>query len=98
MAKVSFAPLGDRVLIERKEKEEKIGSFYVPSSGQDAPTEGVIVAVGKGKMGDNGQLQPMYLNVGDRVLFGKYSGSEVKLDGKEYLIMRQDDVLGIINE
>jgi len=90
-------PLYDRVLIERVEKtEEKKGSIIIPDTAKEKPQEGIIAAVGDGKLGDNGKRMPMTLKKGDRVLFGKYAGTDVKFGGKEYVIMREDELLAII--
>jgi len=90
-------PLYDRVLIERVEKtEEKKGSIIIPDTAKEKPQEGIIAAVGDGKLGDNGKRIPMTLKKGDRVLFGKYAGTDVKFGGKEYVIMREDELLAII--
>jgi chaperonin GroES len=89
--KVSFVPQGDRVLVEVAEAEEKTsGGIIIPDSAKEKPQKGIIVAVGPGKKKD----EPMTVKVGDKVLYGKYSGSEITIDGKEYQIMRQDDILG----
>ncbi len=89
--KVNFVPQGDRVLVEAAEAESKTtGGIIIPDTAKEKPQKGVIVAVGPGKKKD----EPVTLKVGDKILYGKYSGSEIGIDGKEYLIMRQDDVLG----
>ena len=89
-------PLGDRVLIEPKqEAEEKIGSLYVPDTAKEKPQEGKVVEVGSGKYED-GKLIPLEVKVGDSVLYGKYSGTEIKQGGKEYLIVRESDILAIV--
>lgn len=94
---MSIKPLQDRILIRRVESEEEFrGGIVIPDTAKEKPQEGEIVAVGDGKVLDNGQRQPMAVKVGDRVLFGKYSGTEVTLDDEEYLIMREDEVLGIL--
>lgn len=94
---MSIKPLQDRILIRRVESEEEFrGGIVIPDTAKEKPQEGEIVAVGDGKVLDNGQHQPMSVKVGDRVLFGKYSGTEVTLDDEEYLIMREDEVLGIL--
>ena len=94
---MSIKPLQDRILIRRVESEEELrGGIVIPDTAKEKPQEGEIVAVGDGKVLDNGQRQPMSVKVGDRVLFGKYSGTEVTLDDEEYLIMREDEVLGIL--
>lgn len=90
-------PLHDRVLVKRlEEKEVKKGGIIIPDTAKEKPQEGEVIAVGPGKMTDNGKRQPMAVKAGDRVLFGKWSGNEVKLDDEEYLIMREDDILGIL--
>jgi chaperonin GroES len=92
--KVNFIPQGDRVLVEVAEAEEKTaGGIIIPDSAKEKPQKGVIVAVGPGKKKD----EPMTVKVGDQVLYGKYSGTEITIEGKEYQIMRQDDLLGYFN-
>jgi chaperonin GroES len=94
---MKLRPLQDRIIVERIDEEEKsAGGIIIPDSAKEKPQEGKVIAVGKGKTGDDGKLVALDLKKGDRVLFGKYSGSEVQLDGSEYLIMREDDVLGVI--
>lgn len=96
-----MSPLGDRVLIvavEKTEETSRSGLIIIPDSAKEKPQEGKIVAAGKGRLGDDGRLIPMDVKVGDIVLYGKYSGTEIKIDGKTYLIMHQDDILGIIEE
>lgn len=91
-------PLGDRIVIELIEQEEKTASGIVlPDSAKEKPQEGKVVAVGSGRVADNGERISMELNEGDAVVFSKYAGSEVKYDGKDYLILRESDVLAIIN-
>jgi chaperonin GroES len=95
--KMKLKPLHDRVLVQRVEEEKTTkGGIIIPDSAQEKPAEGKVIAVGEGKIGDDGKRAPMALKAGDRILFGKYSGTEVKIEGEEYLIMREDDVLGII--
>jgi chaperonin GroES len=90
-------PLQDRILVKRVEEEAKTkGGIIIPDTAKEKPAEGKVVAVGKGKTGDDGKKIPLEIKEGDRVLFGKYSGTEVKIEGEEYLIMREDDILGII--
>ena len=90
-------PLGDRVLLEPvKEKEEKKGGIIIPDTAKEKPQEGIIIAVGPGKLTDTGDRISMNVQKKDRVLYGKYSGTEVKINGKEYLIMHEDDIFGII--
>lgn len=96
---MSIKPLQDRILIRRIEAEEAFrGGIVIPDTAKEKPQEGEIVAVGDGKVLDSGQRQPMSVSVGDRVLFGKYAGTEVTLDDEEYLIMREDEVLGILED
>ncbi len=96
---MKLTPLGDRVLVKPIEKkEEKKGGIIIPDTAKEKPQEGEIIAVGKGKMSDDGKLIPMDVKVGDKILYGKYSGTEVKIDDTEYLIMHQDDILGIIGK
>jgi chaperonin GroES len=90
-------PLQDRLLVKRlEEKETKKGGIIIPDTAKEKPQEGEVIAVGPGKVTDDGKLQPMSVKPGDKILFGKYSGSEVKLGDEEYLIMREEDVLGIL--
>ena len=93
----SIKPLQDRVIIKRIEEGEQIrGGIIIPDSAKEKPQEGEVIAVGSGKKLDNGDRVPLDIKEGDRVLFGKYAGTEIKLDGDEYLIMREDDILGVI--
>ena len=90
-------PLHDRIMVERlEEKEVKKGGIIIPDTAKEKPQEGKVIAVGNGKVGDNGKKIPLDVKSGDKILFGKYSGSEVKIDDKEYLIMREEDVLAIL--
>jgi chaperonin GroES len=90
-------PLQDRVIVQRVEEEEKTkGGIIIPDTAKEKPQEGKVVAVGKGKVNDEGKITPLDVKAGDKILFGKYSGTEVKLNGEEYLIMREDDILGVI--
>ncbi|MCL2335135.1 MAG: co-chaperone GroES [Endomicrobia bacterium] len=90
-------PLGDKILVKPAEaKEVKKGGIIIPDTAKEKPQEGEIIAVGKGKMTDDGKVIPLDVKAGDKVLFGKYAGTEVKIDDKEYMIMTQDDILGII--
>ncbi len=94
---MSLRPLSDRILVERVEEDEKTkGGIIIPDTAKEKPAEGKVVATGNGRMGEDGKLLPMDVKVGDRVLFSKYGGTEVKIDGVDYLIMRQDDVLGVV--
>src|SRR5690349_24478623 len=90
-------PLGDRVLVKAVEKKEEIrGGLIIPDTAKEKPQEGEIVAAGKGKIGEDGKLLPMDVKAGDRILYGKYSGTEIKIEGQEYLIMHQEDIIGIV--
>ena len=92
-----FRPLHDRIIVKRLEAEEKTSSgLYIPDSAKDKPMEGNVVAVGAGKVSEDGTKAPMDVKVGDKIVFGKYSGTEVKVEGEDYLIMREDDVLGVV--
>jgi chaperonin GroES len=94
---MAFRPLHDRVLIRRVDSEEKsAGGIIIPDTAKEKPMEGEVVAAGPGARGEDGKLQPMDLRSGDRVLFGKWSGTEVKLDGEELIIMKEADVMGVI--
>src|SRR5919204_4702313 len=95
---MNIRPLHDRIVVKRiEDKETMQGGLYIPDSAKEKPQEGEVVAVGKGKRLEDGKLVPLDVQVGDRILFGKYSGSDIKLDGEEYLIMREDEVLGILD-
>lgn len=92
-----FRPLHDRVVVKRVEQETKTaGGIIIPDTAQEKPQEGEVVAVGKGKRNDKGEIIALELEVGNKILFGKYSGSDIKVDGNEYLIMREDEVLAVI--
>ncbi|MEZ4221514.1 MAG: co-chaperone GroES [Polyangiaceae bacterium] len=96
---MKIRPLHDRLVVKRvKEEETTKGGIIIPDSAKEKPIEGEVVAVGNGKLQDDGKLRPLDIKAGDRVLFGKYSGTEVKLDGEEHLILREDDVLGVITK
>jgi chaperonin GroES len=97
---MKLRPLQDRIIVERIEEETKTkGGIIIPDTvSKEKPQEGKVIAVGKGKKNEEGKLIPMDVKVGDRVLFGKYSGSEVKIAGEEYLIMREDDILGVLEK
>ena len=94
----NIKPLHDRVIIRRIEESsnQTAGGLFIPDSAKEKPQEGEVIAAGEGKYKEDGTRQPLDVKAGDRVLFGKYSGSEIKLDGEEYLIMREDEILGII--
>ena len=97
MAKSKFRPLHDRVVVRRVESEEKTkGGIIIPDTAKEKPQEGEIIAVGSGARDEAGKLVPLDVKAGDRVLFGKWSGSEVKLDGKDLLIMKESDILGVL--
>ena len=97
MAKTKFRPLHDRVVVRRIQAEEKSkGGIIIPDTAQEKPQEGEVVAVGPGGRDEAGKLIPIDLKSGDRVLFGKWSGTEVKLDGEDYLIMKESDIMGVI--
>jgi chaperonin GroES len=94
---MSIRPLYDRIVVKRiEEKETKVGGLFIPDSAKEKPQEGEVVAVGNGKRLEDGKLVPLDVKVGDRILFGKYSGNEIKIDGEELLIMREDEVLGVL--
>jgi chaperonin GroES len=94
---MKIRPLQDRVIVKRLAEEEKTkGGIIIPDTAKEKPQEGKVVAVGKGKVNDDGKLIALDVKVGDKILFGKYSGSEVKLNGEEHLIMREDDILGVV--
>lgn len=94
---MNIRPLYDRILVRRvKEEEKTAGGIIIPDTAKEKPQEGKVVATGEGRRGDDGKLQKLTVKKGDRILFGKYSGSEVTIDGTEHLIMREDDVLGIL--
>jgi chaperonin GroES len=95
---MKIRPLHDRILVERlEEKEVKKGGIIIPDTAKEKPQEGKVIAVGNGKVNDDGKRQALDVKAGDRILFGKYSGSDVKLDDKEYLILREEDVLAILD-
>ena len=96
---MKIRPLHDRVIVKRLEAEEKTASgIVIPGSAAEKPDQGEIVAVGKGKVGDDGKLRPLDVKVGDKVLFGKYSGQTVKIDGDELLVMREEDIMGVVEK
>lgn len=93
----TIRPLNDRIIVRRVEDQEQMrGGLYIPDTAKEKPQEGEIIAVGNGKLLDNGTRIAIDVKAGDKVLFGKYSGTEIKLDGEEYLILREDDILGVI--
>jgi chaperonin GroES len=94
---VNFVPLHDRILVRRvREQETTHGGIIIPDTAKDKPQEGEVLAVGKGKITEDGKVGPLDVKPGDRILFGKYAGTEININGEEYLIMREDEVLGII--
>ena len=95
---MAFRPLGDRVLVKRVEEEAKTkGGIIIPDSAKEKPQEGEVLSVGPGARDESGKLQPLDVSVGDRILFGKWSGTEVKLDGEDLLIMKESDILGVLD-
>jgi chaperonin GroES len=94
---MNIRPLHDRIIVKRVDEEETTkGGIIIPDSAKEKPSEGEIVAVGNGKMTDSGSVQPLEVKVGDKVLFGKYAGTDIKVEGEEHLIMREDDIIAII--
>jgi len=94
---MNIRPLHDRIIVERLEEETTTASgIIIPDSAKEKPVQGNVIAVGKGKVTEDGKVLPLDVKVGDKVLFGKYSGTEIKIEGKEYLMMREDDVLGVV--
>ena len=94
---MNIRPLHDRIIVERLEEETTTASgIIIPDSAKEKPMQGDVIAVGKGKVTEDGKVLPLDVKVGDKVLFGKYSGTEAKLDGKEFLMMREDDILGVV--
>ena len=95
---MSFRPLHDRILVERIEAEAKTaGGIIIPDTAKEKPQEGIVISVGNGTINEDGDVRPLDVKAGDRILFGKWSGTEVKLDGKDLLIMKESDVMGIID-
>lgn len=96
---MKIRPLQDRVIVKRIAEEEKTkGGIIIPDTAKEKPQEGRIVAVGKGKVNEDGKIIPLDVKVNDRILFGKYSGSEINIDGEEHMIMREEDILGVIEK
>ncbi len=94
---MNVRPLRDRVVVKRiEEQEQKVGGIIIPDTAKEKPQQGKVIAVGSGKVNDEGKVIPLDVKVGDTVLFGKYSGTEIKLDGTDYLIVREEEILGII--
>jgi chaperonin GroES len=97
MKKLKIRPLHDRVVVRRLEEERTSpGGIVIPDSAAEKPIQGEVVAIGNGKLLENGDVRPLDVKKGDRILFGKYSGNEVKIDGVEYLVLREDDIMGVI--
>ena len=95
---IKVRPLHDRIIVQRLEEEEQqVGGIIIPDTAKEKPQQGKVMAVGKGKVKEDGGIQPMDVKAGDTILFGKYSGQEIKLDGDDYLIMKEDEVLGVVN-
>jgi chaperonin GroES len=96
---MNIRPLQDRILVKRIEEEETTeGGIIIPDTAKEKPVEGKVIAVGKGKVSEDGKVMPLDVKKGNRILFGKYAGTEVKIEGEEHLIMREDDVLGVIEK
>lgn len=96
---MKIRPLQDRIIVKRIKEEEKTkGGIIIPETAKEKPSEGEVIAVGKGKVLENGTVLPLDVKVGDRILFSRYGGSEVKIEGEEHLIMREDDILGVIEK
>jgi chaperonin GroES len=94
---MKIRPLQDRVIVKRLEEEEKTkGGIIIPDTAKEKPQEGKVIAVGKGKVTEDGKVIPLDVKVGDKILFGKYAGTEIKVEGEEHLIMREEDILGVI--
>lgn len=92
-----FRPLHDRLLLKRVEAEEKSkGGIIIPDAAKEKPIEGIVIAAGNGKIMDDGKVRPLEVKVGDRVLFGKYSGTEIKIEGEEHVMLREDEILGVL--
>lgn len=99
MGKLKIRPLGDRIVVEPLEAEEKTkGGIILPDTAKEKPQEGKVVAVGKGKVDEDGKTVPMEIKVGDKILYGKYSGTEITIDDKEYIILREEDVLAVVED
>ena len=96
---MKFRPLQDRVLIRRLEQEEKtVGGIIIPDTAKEKPMEGEVIAAGPGTRGDDGKLNPLDVKVGDRVLFGKWSGTEIKIDGEDLVVMKESDIMGVLED
>lgn len=98
MSQVNIKPLHDRIIVKRLEEEEKTkGGIIIPDTAKEKPQRGKVVAAGKGRVGDNGKVQPLEVKPGDEILFAKYAGTDFKMSGEEYLMMKEEDVFGILN-
>lgn len=96
---VKIRPLHDRVIVQRLEEgEQKVGGIIIPDTAKEKPQQGKVIAVGKGKVEKDGKVTPLDVKAGDTILFGKYSGQEIKMDGEEYLIMREEEILGVVTK
>lgn len=96
---MNIRPLHDRIIVQRVEEETRTASgLIIPDTAKEKPQQGVIIAAGKGKTTEDGKVTPLDVKVGDKVLFGKYAGTEIKIEGKEYLMMREDDILGVVEQ
>lgn len=96
---MNLRPLQDRIIVKRVEEETvTAGGIFIPETAKEKPMQGVIIAVGKGKVGEDGKVRPLDVKAGDKVLFGKYAGTEIKLDGQDFMIMREDDILGVLEK
>ena len=96
---MKIRPLQDRVIVKRVDEEKtSAGGIIIPDTAKEKPQEGKVVAVGKGKLGEDGKVQPLDVKSGDKILFGKYAGTEIKIEGEEHLILREDDILGVIEK
>jgi chaperonin GroES len=94
---MNVRPLRDRILVERSEQQEqKVGGIIIPDTAKEKPQQGKVIAAGSGRVNDEGKVIPLDVKAGDTILFGKYAGSEIKIDGKEYLILKEDEVLGVV--
>ena len=96
---MQFRPLQDRVLIRRLEQEEKtVGGIIIPDTAKEKPMEGEVIAAGPGARGEDGKLRPLDVKIGDRVLFGKWSGTEIKLDGEDFVVVKESDIMGVLED
>jgi chaperonin GroES len=93
-----FTPIYDRLLVKRLDAEDKVGTLFIPANAKEKPMQGIVIAAGEGRVADDGRVLPLCVKKNDKILFGKYSGTEIELEGVEYLIMREEEVLGIIDK